>query len=76
MAKQVLLYLMSLQLLPLQMALNVTFSMQPAAKGCDEQLVDQVVLDGLESGQDIQEEDESLINLSVIVTNLAPGVDI
>ena len=68
MANQVLLYLSALQLLPLQMALNTTFH---TPKGCD-QLVDQIVPNGLEEGKDI-EGDESLINLSVIMTNMAPG---
>ena len=71
MANHVLLYLSALQLLPLQMALNTTIIDMPDAKGFGQQ-VDQVVPNGLESGQDI-EEDESLINLSVIVTNMAPG---
>ena len=66
MANQVLLYLSALQLLPLQMALNTTFH---TPKRCD-QLVDQIVPKGLEEGKDI-EGDESLINLSVIMTNMA-----
>ena len=49
------------------MALNTTFH---TPKGCD-QLVDQIVPNGLEEGKDI-EGDESLINLSVIMTNMAP----
>ena len=67
MANQVLLYLSALQLLPLQMALNTT---SHTPKGCD-QLVDQIVPNELVEGKDI-EGDESLINLSVIMTNMPP----
>ena len=50
------------------MAFNTTFH---APKGCD-QLVDQIVTNELEEGKDI-EGDASLINLSVIMTNMVPG---
>ena len=50
------------------MALNTSFHMR---KGC-EQLVDQIVPNGLEDGKDIEGK-ESLINLSVIMTNMDPG---
>ena len=72
MANPILLYLSALQLLPLQMALKPTFHMPPTKEF--EQLVDQIVPNnGLEEGKDILEGDESLINLSVIMTNMAPG---
>ena len=72
MANPILLYLSALQLLPLQMALKPNFHMPPTKQF--EQLVDQIVPNnGLEEGKDILEGDESLINLSVIMTNMAPG---
>ena len=70
MKNQRLFYLSVLQLFPFTLALNLTVN--SASKSCKQFLaLDHVVAKGLQEGKDI-EGDESLINLSVILTNMAP----
>ena len=59
-----------LHLLLLQLALNSTVNL--GSKSCEQlSALDHVVAKGLQQGKEI-EGDESLINLSVILTNMAP----
>ena len=70
MANQLLFYLFALHIFPLQLALNSTVNW--GSKSCDQlSALDHVVAKRLEQGRDI-ERGESLINLSVILTNMAP----
>jgi len=68
MANQLLFYLFALHIFTLHLALNSTVHL-----GSKDQLsaLDHVIAKGLEEGEDI-ERDESLINLSVILTNVGP----
>ena len=69
MANQLFFYLIALHILPLQLALNSTVNI--GSKSCEQlSALDHVVAKGLEQGKEI-EGDESLINLSVILTNMA-----
>ena len=69
MANQLFFYLFALHIFPLQLALNSTLNC--GSKSCEQlSAVDHVVAKGLEEGKDIERE-ESLINLSVILTNMA-----
>ena len=70
MANQLLFYLFALHIFTLHLALNSTVNW--GSKSCDQlSALDHVVAKGLEQGRDI-ERGESLINLSVILTNMAP----
>ena len=65
MASQLFFYLFALNFFPLQLAVNCV------SKSCEPfSAVDHVIAKGLGEGKDI-ERDESLINLSVILTNMA-----
>ena len=69
MANQLFFYLFALHIFPLQLALNSTLNC--GSESCEQlSAVDHVVAKGLEEGKDIERE-ESLINLSVILTNMA-----
>ena len=67
---QLLFYFSALYIFPLKLALNAPINWGSTSS---DQLsaLDHVVAKGLEQGKDM-ERDESLINLSVILTNLAP----
>ena len=70
MANQLFFYLSALHIFPLQLALNSTVN--SGSKSCEQlSALDHVVVKGLQQGREI-EEDESLINLSLILTNMAP----
>ena len=70
MTKQLLFYLSALHLFPLTLSLNSTVN--SGSISCEQlSALDHVVAKGLEEGKDIEGE-ESLINLSVILTNMAP----
>ena len=70
MANQLFFYLFALHIFPLELALNSTVNC--VSKSCEPfSAVDHVIAEGLKEGKDI-ERDESLINLSVILTNMAP----
>ena len=70
MPKQLFFYLINLHIFPLQLALNSTVNL--GSTSCEQlSALDHVVAKGLEQGKDIQRE-ESLINLSVILTNMGP----
>ena len=69
MTKQLLFYLSALHLFPLTLSLNSTVN--SGSISCEQlSALDHVVAKGLQEGKDIQGE-ESLINLSVILTNMA-----
>ena len=70
MRNQLRFYLSALHLFPLTLAINSTAN--SGSKSCEQlSALDHVVAKGLEEGKDIEGE-ESLINLSVILTNMAP----
>ena len=70
MASQLFFYLFALHIFPLKLVLNSTVNF--VSKSCEQlSTVDHVIAKGLGEGKDI-EKDESLINLSVILTNMAP----
>ena len=69
MANKLFFYLFALHIFPLQLALNSTLNC--GSKSCEQlSAVDHVVAKGLEEGKDIERE-ESLINLSVILIDMA-----
>ena len=70
MANRLFFYLSALHIFSLILALNSSVNL--GSKSCEQlSALDHVVAKGLQEGKDI-EEDESLINLSVILTNMAP----
>ena len=73
MVKQLLLCLSTFYLFPLDTALNS--SANPAPTECeDSSVLEHILPKSLEEGKDL-EEDESFINLAVIMTNMAAGDD-
>ena len=73
MVRQLLLCLSTFYLFPLDTALNS--SVNPAPTECEDSSVfDHILPKSLEEGKDL-EEDESFINLAVIMTNMAAGDD-